>query len=359
MSSGDQGVTQINGSCHCGANSFTHALPTSSLPIPTSLCHCTDCRCTTGVLCSPYIPIPSPPPSLISSSPPISLKAYKSSSNGTRFFCSTCGAHIVRCFKDEYSGKDVWELATGVLERVDGLVQYDAHQWLRDTTDGGIYNDMTDEVPRFSTRKRGELFVERELSSTETTSGGERSVSEMQGKGEEIQDVLIAQCHCLNVRLRIHRPFGPNGATIHPSDASRCIGSQFTSPSQKRWKGSHCLCTSCRVTSGFPIVTWMYVPKSHIEIDPDTALKVYKSRADVERSWCGTCGATVFYWRDEWPDVYDIALGAIRTGEGEGLWRKLGEWIDWAGELDYPEDAIDSALRTALDKKGDKTSQRK
>jgi len=46
--------------------------------------------------------------------------------------------------------------------------------------------------------------------------------------------------------------------------------------------------------------------------------------------------------------MYDIAVGTIQAGECGGLWRKLGEWIDWAGELDYPEDAIDSTLSTGL-----------
>jgi hypothetical protein len=349
MCSSDREITQINGSCHCGANSFTLGLPTLSLPILTSLCHCTNCRYTTGVLCSLYIPIPSPPPSLISnpSSPPSELRSYKSSLNGTRFFCSTCGTHITRCFKDEDNDRDIWELATGVLDRVDGIVQHDTHEWLESTIDGGIYNDMMDEVPRFRRRKGGEPFVERDLSPKETHSTGKRSTCEEQEQ-EEGQDVLIAQCHCSNVRLRIHRPFGPHGATIHPTDTSRCLASPLSSTSQKRWKGSHCLCTSCRVTSGFPIVTWTYVPKSHIEINPNTTLEVYKSRADVERSWCGTCGATVFYWREKRSDMYDIAVGTIRTGEGEGLWRKLGEWVDWLGELDYAEDAIDTTLRTRL-----------
>ena len=95
MCSSDRGTTQINGSCHCGANSFTVGLPTASLPILTS-----------------------PPPALISDSSPSSgLKSYKASPNGTRLLCSTCGAHIIRFFKGEGGSRYIWELATGVLDR--------------------------------------------------------------------------------------------------------------------------------------------------------------------------------------------------------------------------------------------------
>jgi len=108
-----------------------------------------------------------------------------------------------------------------------------------------------DEVPWFRSRKGGELFVERDLSQMETNRSGEYPACKNQ-EVEEGQGVLITQCLCSNLRLRIHRPFGTHGATMHPPDAIRCLSSALSSTLQKRWKGSHFLRTSCRVTSGFP-----------------------------------------------------------------------------------------------------------
>ncbi|KAJ5788406.1 hypothetical protein N7457_003396 [Penicillium paradoxum] len=54
--------------------------------------------------------------------------------------------------------------------------------------------------------------------------------------------------------------------------------------------------------------------------------KSYKSSEGVLRTFCGTCGATVFYTCAERPGIVDVAVGILRAPEGvmaenRALWR--------------------------------------
>lgn len=76
----------LQGGCHCGAiryeaagNAITHAL-----------CHCTDCRRSSGAPMVGWTMYPTAAVKVTKGTP----KIYKSSANGRRHFCADCGTGL-------------------------------------------------------------------------------------------------------------------------------------------------------------------------------------------------------------------------------------------------------------------------
>lgn len=150
-----------------------------------------------------------------------------------------------------------------------------------------------------------------------------------------IDEELLAQCHCGGVSFHIARPRDDFIA----SDAS----TGWLSPiDKKRWLASMDLCDDCRLTTGTNVIGWMFVPVDHISPRlPSNLLvgssKAYHSTEGVVRTFCGTCGATVFYWCKERPQVVDVATGLLRAPEGV----MAEKWAVWrAGRPAWPENGL-------------------
>ena len=126
------------GGCFCGALRFQ----SDAKPVETGYCHCSICRKTTGA------------PLLAFASFPVSKFAYtkgnptvfRSSSNGQREFCSTCGTQI--CFRETGSAETV-DINSGALDQPD-IVAPDHHiypssqmPWLK----------LDDELPRYENER--------------------------------------------------------------------------------------------------------------------------------------------------------------------------------------------------------------
>lgn len=87
---------------------------------------------------------------------------------------------------------------------------------------------------------------------------------------------------------------------------------------------------------------WTYVPTSNLRaisgepyrFDSQT-LKSFKSSEGVTRYYCGNCGATIFYWRDNRPEVIDVAVGLLNAPTGA----RAEEWLDWRTKISYEGDA--------------------
>lgn len=311
-------ITTVKASCYCGKNKFDLIFPTSSLPIGTELCHCNGCQRVSGMLFIDYIEIPH---SLIADpkKPPPNLKLYRTSAEAQRYFCSTCGAHIA------YYRWNKWFVAIGNLDRVDGVSKIEWHQFVEDTIDGGMTNCLQNDLPLWAGFKGQCTFKPPEVSN----------------EGKPVRELLTGRCHCGNLRMTIHRP---HYANITEKDAKRCLEKDT-----RRWRATHCLCTSCRKTSGFSCTSWAFVPKQHIDIDSNTKLEVFNSSERIERQFCGTCGATVFYERNEFPNCYDVALGLFETDK-RGVWEFLNDWfefIQW-DKIKYTGDAVDTEFKGIL-----------
>ena len=318
MSSTDTDTTAVKASCYCGKNQFDLIFPTPSLPIGTGLCHCDGCQRASGMLFINYIEVPH---GLIAEpeNPPPTLKLYRSSTEAKRYFCGTCGAHII------FYRWDKWFIAIGNLERVDGVSKIAWHQFVEDTIDGGMTNCLQDGLPMWAGYKGNNSF----------------KPSEAPKEGKPVRELLTGKCHCGNLKMTIHRP---SYADITEKDAGRCLEKDT-----RRWRATHCLCTSCRKTSGFSCTSWAFIPKQHIDIGPNTVLEAFDSSEGIKRQFCGTCGATVFYERDGYPNCYDVALGLVETDK-HGLWEFLNDWfefIQW-DKIKYTEDAVDTEFKERL-----------
>lgn len=167
--------------------------------------------------------------------------------------------------------------------------------------------------------------------------------------GRNGEERLRAQCHCGGVSFTLGRPT--------PEIRGDAFMSKFVSPREEdKWLASYDMCDDCRLVNGAQIAGWMFVPLSVCDppIGKDLKIgtaKTYISSEGVLRSFCGTCGATIFYSCDERRPtdrqaVVDVATGILRCPEGA-----MGEkWLTWRGRLGWLESGIkyDKQLGEAL-----------
>jgi len=319
-----QTITTVQAACHCRENSFTLHYPSTSLPVLAGICHCNTTRNVTGMLFGTFALVPHGT-SLIAdiNSPPPSVREYRSSTFASRYFCATCGAKLA-FYHREF---DKWLIATGLLERVDGIVKYERHQWVGDTVDGGLVQIMKDNLPRYSKGPDSGMFMNVEPSPANSMTKAES---------------LRAACHCGGFQATIFRP---SAAPIEDEEAKQYIAS-----SGDRWIAAHCFDKSCRTTSGLPFTSWCRFPNSHVKLTHRSTLVSYRSSERKNRQFCGVCGATVSIVREEWPLRCQIAMGLIEIPEGAGLLSTLLDWFEFVadGKPFFASEAVDSCLRDSL-----------
>jgi len=72
---------------------------------------------------------------------------------------------------------------------------------------------------------------------------------------------------------------------------------------------AHCHCSMCRRTHGAGYVTWVVVPNEQFELlTGDDRLVRFRSSEHGTRSFCATCGSTLFCESTHHPDQIDIVL---------------------------------------------------
>ncbi|SPQ19797.1 73a16fe7-1b47-4b2c-8e32-d1f8fd41fa75 [Thermothielavioides terrestris] len=263
-------------SCHCGAARQAVApRGNQSLFSEVSFCHCDSCRHLTGLLCASYAPISSHPAPSVAG-----LQSYSTSPASTRYFCSTCGCHVFRASRPSPSSAPEqwsWEVATGAV--VDGpaptssLPEQWRHLHIRDTKDGGLsaWLPNADPPPQ---------------SSEHSPASPDQSTT------------LPASCHCRSISLQITRP-SPDPALNPDSPYADLLlpyhstpSTTVSNPSREKWylrpdpallRSHHspspnhqpqhvrylagtCACETCRLTSGFEIQTWSFIPRRNILI---------------------------------------------------------------------------------------------
>ncbi|KAK4239490.1 Mss4-like protein [Achaetomium macrosporum] len=350
-------------SCHCGAARQTLA-PRANHDVfsGVSFCHCETCRHMTGLLCVSYAPISShPAPSVVG------LESYSTSPASTRYFCSTCGCHVFRARQPSPSAPPEewsWEVATGIIIYAPDskLPEKWHHLHVNDTKDGGLALWLPNSPP-ISTPP------------TSPTSPSQYS-----------NDILPASCECKSVSLQITPPSSdplvnpdspypdlllpyistPSDVVSNPSHEKWYLrpgtlpltthetadGKSKSNATRVRYLAGTCACPSCRLTSGFEIQTWAFVPRRNILISsspesehqlldfaqlPDgVSLRQYESSSGRMREFCARCGATVF-WHDRFrPDLIDVSAGLFRAGAGA----RAESWLDWwGGRVSFSEEA--------------------
>ncbi|KAG6866297.1 hypothetical protein C0991_006393 [Blastosporella zonata] len=368
-------TTYVKASCHCGLNAFNVAFSIDSLPVTNDLCHCSTCRHSTGqTMCNfvGFVGAPLAPGSTTAPADLSTLTTYNSSTKGTRRFCGRCSAQLFWEFHDETGSK--WWIASGSLERVEGIVNTTYHIWVGDTLDGGIADQISviDDIqlPRYTGNEVP----------NEVLPAGWRNLN-ANASTDQTGDRLHAYCNCKANSFFITRPSAVSALPSSPyPDLTHAYVTTpkdvVLNPSDEKWwlrpagaaqpthyLAGHCACTSCRTTSGFDIQSWAFIPRANILFphpgtdelvaldlqDPEkrpSGLKQYNSSAGRNREFCGTCGATVFWWGAERPDLVDVSVGLIDEQQAGVRAETWFEW--WKERVSFEEDAINGKLVRGL-----------
>ncbi len=76
---------------------------------------------------------------------------------------------------------------------------------------------------------------------------------------------------------------------------------------------NHCHCDMCRRTSGAIAATWATVPLAGFELNGRPA--EYRASGFATRSFCASCGSTLFWQRDGDATI-DLAVGTLDDAGG-------------------------------------------
>jgi hypothetical protein len=124
----------FEGGCHCGALRYRIRV----VPADSGYCHCRICQRTTGAPVLAWTSIPIDSFEYAGGAP----KVYRSSANGQREFCASCGAQIA--FRKD-SPADAIDVNTATLDEP-GKVHPKLHIWTASRID---WFETADDLPRF------------------------------------------------------------------------------------------------------------------------------------------------------------------------------------------------------------------
>ena len=338
----------LEAKCFCGSIHFTVDVPAASLPLSTYLCHCTLCRYATGAPCIFHAAFPlGALPKFIAPSSEKNLTIYKGGKECTYDSCSTCGCHIAGV---PFDRQQDWSISTSIFaEQSPDIFCFRSHAF-SNSAPGGILPSVLSRI--------GDRDIKSYNPPDDAPSAKfETPKTESGANGE---DRVRAQCHCGGISFTIGRP------TKEMLD-DPLISKYVSHRDNKKWIATYDICDDCRLIDGTHVVGWTFVPLTVIEPTIETDLKIgtaktFKSSDGVLRSFCGTCGATVFFSSDkrllpEGTAVVDIATGILRFPEGV-----MGEkWLTWRSRVAYEGSGIafnkgfGEAMRDGLKKWSDET----
>lgn len=339
----------IKAQCLCKKHTFSAAVPKSTLPLEASCCHCSSCRHLTGGLYSVCVKWPSPSEDLSG------LEKYSFSRNTDIFSCGTCSSQL---FCRSTAHTEVPFVVTGALENTPGLVKYNSHMFVGDTIDGGA----SIWLPRHEYGKPAKRWREHRNESEELPMDwpAPNATPASRHNTKASTGLTTFHCHCKGVKLSLR------SAVDLELDPTKEVYSWCIEPKTLRFKASTDACNSCRISFGSDLPGWTFAPLSHISFDTESvsnpsefpqtlgalreavisekkdprlgSLAIYKSSPDVERYFCSTCSASVFYAVDDRDGMVDIAVGLLDHPDGaraEGLlawsYGKVGWEADASG----------------------------
>jgi hypothetical protein len=355
--------TQTKISCLCRGTAIEVEFDRTESLSTRSLCHCRNCRLTSGLLCTSYVEIRPPQPSSLSR-----LSKYLESPGVARWFCPTCGAHVLLQFTTGDSER--FMVAAGLIgqppkAQLAGI----QHRCAATTVDGGLSSFFS------STRLEQGLstcFTGRHEGIYEVS--GSFSTEERAATNGQPESKLPARCHCNGVKFYVTRPDASSrlpsspwpdllvpyhsGSPDNPEDVKWWLCGESSGCNsiigQTRFLAGLCACDSCRLASGFGIQSWAFIPRSNIFKSDGSALSAYditglqryESSPGIYREFCRTCGATVFWHCEERPGVVDVSVGLLQSVSGV----RAEGWLRWATQrVSFEEEAADRSLILALE----------
>jgi len=350
-------TTKITATCACKAFTIDVHFPTSSLPLDRALCLCNSCLKLSGSCGVSYIRIPS---SQTIDPSKFNLTSYETSADVTRYFCSTCGAHI-GC--NEHSVRS-WALATGLWDRTEGIIDWTGCKFVEDTQDGGISVWLNDIVEADGKKRKLLRWKYQDAGGELVPDGYLRDYVYLRPRGGS-EERLHASCHCGGVKFYITRPNEDSKKARSPFPDLMVpfhTGASPENPENETWWIPHnynrymagtCTCKSCRLASGFEIQPWAFVPKCNIFLEDGSTMEYsfgtlqrYLSSENIWREFCSICGATVF-WHCSWrPDLVDVSVGLFDPIEGA----RAEGWLEWwTGRVSFEEMAVSRSLVRSLE----------
>ena len=97
---------------------------------------------------------------------------------------------------------------------------------------------------------------------------------------------------------------------------------------------AHCHCTICQRAHGAAFVTWAAVPEAQVRIlAGEGELTRYRSSEIGTRSFCRSCGSSLFCTLDTHPGVIDVALASLAGDHGaipraHLFWDDRASWLE-------------------------------
>src|SRR5690242_10594653 len=73
---------------------------------------------------------------------------------------------------------------------------------------------------------------------------------------------------------------------------------------------SLCHCRSCRLATGAPVAAWVILPRDALVFDQGEPV-AFTSSPGKQRTFCGRCGTSLTYRRDDRPDSIDIHTATL------------------------------------------------
>ena len=286
----------LTAACHCRNVHFNVTIPAASLPLDVHLCHCSLCRYTHGTFCTFHANLPEGiEPEFIAPSSMSNLTPYTHpQGHSTGYFCSTCGCNI-GC------QDSVWVISSAIFDANcdESIWKINEHIFASSAPSG--------DLARLLTRVGAHQL---HVSHDPATISSKRQTT----TNDSANEILRAECHCGGVFVDIARP--RKEFTEDPAN------SDWVPPGEEqKWRGVIEVCDDCRLVNGVNLAGWIFVPTDHMSPRPGENLalgtsKAYQSSEGVLRSFCGRCGATVFYSCIDRPHVFDVSVGILRAPEG-------------------------------------------
>ncbi|KAF2167887.1 hypothetical protein M409DRAFT_53837 [Zasmidium cellare ATCC 36951] len=346
--------TILKASCLCGAPNHEVTLSTSDLPLKGYMCHCTSCRRMTGAQCLTVVFCPEyyqPAQSVLDK-----MTAYVFTKRITQYFCTTCGCQMLaRCLEDgdDPNSTVTWDVATGTLERIEDIVDWQGHEHLQDTLDGGFADFLTEINGKKLERWPAHYGKHEQVPPGWTST----SRSEVEASPS---DKLHCTCRCGGVEFYVTRPsarsalaekYWPESPPLDISNEQLPPESEtfYMRDNRTKFLAGLCSCNSCRLAAGVEITTWAFIPAFQITQDKEGkipwsgdfgTLRKYESSPGCYRYFCSRCGAIVFYDADGREFLKDVAVGLVDAPEGS----RAESWFGWrTRRLGYRDDDIPRA----------------
>jgi hypothetical protein len=234
-------------------------------------------------------------------------------------------------------GKEVIQVAKHIY--VGATKDGGATMWMRKINAGGV------EARRYEVSEKGEDDKEYPFDwpSAESLTGYEKKT----------EDSVPIRCKCKGVDLVWHRG---NYDGVAKKDLP-----WFIDPVTHKSLAGFCADDSCRLFGGVDVWSWVYTELNRISFPGSTktfpistagfkdlvdakdpcigTLAYYASRSDVQRYFCGTCSASIFYAVDKRPDMVDLAVGVLEASDGA----RAEGFLSWAfGQVGRTDDVVGS-----------------